>query len=207
MYVRWLKRKAVPLAQREQNEFFFCIMLTSILLLGFFSSFWSIWGCVCLFVKENWTRRGDLSWQLVTGLRREEQLGAEAACAWISWDCWVPSVLSLDFSSPCECLDAWKLKTLPQEDVTSVTKLMLVLALGSVSCDPGCHWTCWETNGLREIVTGNLEDVSPKPAWDIFLYLCQYFLKLGQYFSVCSFILALSRSFKRGLNMVPDDSY
>lgn len=142
IYIRWLKRNAFPLAQREKNEFYFCIMLTSILLLVLFSFFWTIWGSLCLFVKENWTRRGDLSWQLDTGLRREEQLGAEAACAWISWDCWVPSLLSLGFSSPCECLDAWKLKILPQEDVTSVTKLMLVLALGSVSslvlsCDPG----------------------------------------------------------------------
>lgn len=32
-------------------------------------------------------------------------------------------------------------------------------------------------------------------------------LNVCQYFSVCSFILAFSRSFKRGLNVVPDDPY
>lgn len=65
--------------------------------------------------------------------------------------------------------------------------------LGNKWIKVDCHWKsgrCLSQTGLG-----------------CFLYLCQYFLKLGQYFSVCSFILALSRSFKRGLNMVPDDSF
>lgn len=65
--------------------------------------------------------------------------------------------------------------------------------LGNKWIKGDCHWKsgrCLSQTGLG-----------------CFLYLCQYILKLGQYFSVCSFILALSRSFKRGLNMVPDDSF
>lgn len=43
-------------------------------------------------------------------------------------------------------------------------------------------WTCWETNGLREIVTGNLEDVSPKLAWDVFCTFASIFWSLANIF-------------------------
>lgn len=67
-----------------------------------------------------------------------------------------------------------------------VTRWLIALDLLSKKWIKDYHWQS--------------EDVSPEPAWSIFLNLCQYF-------SVHSFILAFSMIFKHGLITGLCDSY
>lgn len=183
----------------EQIFFFFFLCHAHECPVALFLFFWSIWGCLCLFEKENWGRRGDVSWQLVTGLRE-----GEAACATLGSP-WTlgPQPAFLGFFFTLWMSENWFLSPLTAQTKCYLRKMWLQFpswcwhwAVCPAGCWPVAGAGTLETNGLKESGPGNREGVSPKPAWDIFWTFANIFL-----YTVSSWLSAGI------LNMVPHDWY
>lgn len=172
-------------------------MFMSVLLLVVFSPLWSIWGCLCLFGKENWTRRGDLSCH-----RAEEgkssRLEGQPVPRWalLGLLALQPAFLGFFFTLSM----SWSLKTgiyLQWEHRQNII---------SRKCDFSCSadvgpghcvllgavlWPWLDLSGNKWIAG----DCHWKSGRCLSQTSLGYFSNLCQYFSVCIFVLAFSRSF------------